>query len=372
MASVKIENVDKYYYSGNELIKAVEGLNLEINNGEIVSILGPSGCGKSSTMRMIAGLEPITQGNIYIDNKQVNDLDPSERNIALAFESYALYQHLTVRENISFCLKVKKYSREKTVRMVDSISELLGITDILNSKPFGLSGGQQQLVSLARAMIRQPSVTLLDEPISHLDTRTRLNISLKIRQIHRETGLTMIYVTHNQEEALALGDKIAVMNFGELQQIGERTEILNKPCNIFVADFVGEPSMNFIECAVKTEGGVLKACNNDNSFTINIEGKTAADILKDKLEKVIVGIRPIDLFEMKKEKISGEITGTVDYFEFLGETGIVKLRVGNETDLLAVVNPLLKFKKDETVSLFYDSKNIHYFNPETQLRITAA
>jgi multiple sugar transport system ATP-binding protein len=368
MASVKIDSVFKYYYSGNELIKAVADLNLVINNGEIVSILGPSGCGKSSTMRMIAGLEPITVGDIYIDNQRVNDLDPSDRNVALAFESYALYQHLTVRENISFCLKVQRCNGDEINRRVARISELLGIVDFLDSKPVGLSGGQQQLVSLARALIRQPSVTLLDEPISHLDTRTRLNISLKIRQIHRETGLTMIYVTHNQEEALALGDKIAVMNLGELQQVGERVEILNRPYNTFVADFIGEPSMNFIECRVKNENG-MRAVNEDKSFSIAIDKRVAAHITKDRLDRVIVGIRPIDLYEKRKKNIAGRISGKVNYFEFLGETAIVKLSIGKDTTILAVVNPSLRFRRDELVSLFYDHDNIHLFNPETKLRI---
>jgi len=236
MAVISLEKVNKYYYSRRRLVHAVKDLDMEIKEGEFVSIVGPSGCGKSSTMRMIAGLEGITDGAIRFDGKVVNAMSPAERNVALAFESYALYQHMTVRENISFCLRNKKLSRQQIKEQVDWVTELLSIGNILELKPVSLSGGQQQLVSLARALVRNPSVTLLDEPISHLDSRSRKDISLAIRRVHRELGLTLIYVTHNQEEAFALADRIAVMNEGVLQQVGTREEILSKPANLFVAE----------------------------------------------------------------------------------------------------------------------------------------
>lgn len=370
MASIQIENVSKYYYSGKQLINAVRNLNLTIANGEIVSILGPSGCGKSSTMRMIAGLEQISEGNIYFDEVRVNDMEPAERNIALAFESYALYQHLSVEQNIGFCLKVKACKEDERKEKVDWISDLLGIGPLLDQKPSGLSGGQMQMVSLARALIRQPSITLLDEPISHLDTKARIAVSLKIRQIHNETGLTMAYVTHNQEEALALGDRIAVMNFGKLQQIGTREEILEKPVNVFVADFVGEPSINLISCAIrKDDSEKLVAESHDSSFSIVLNRNQAQAVKENNLESVIIGLRPIDIFEKSAGSISEKFSGTVQYFEFLGETGIVKTEVGKETMLVAVVSPDFDSRNSNTVELYFDQNKIHLFHPETELRL---
>ena len=370
MASIRLEEVNKYYYSGKQLIHAVMDMNLTIQNGEIVSILGPSGCGKSSTMRMIAGLEQITEGNVYVDDVIVNNHTPAERNVALAFESYALYQHLTVKENISFCLKVKGCSVPEMEKQVSWISELLGIGPLLDHKPSGLSGGQQQLVSLARALIRQPSITLLDEPISHLDTKSRMAISLKIRQIHNETGLTMAYVTHNQEEALALADRIAVMNFGELQQVGPRIEILEKPKNVFVADFVGEPSINLLPCSVlpgDTEG--LRLSSGDGSFSISLSRAQENLIKENNLDSVILGLRPIDLYDKSNDSISQKITGEVQYFEFLGETGIIKIKVGSETLIVAVVSPDFKGARDDTVSLYFDIGKVHLFHPDTTVRL---
>ncbi|MBC8388250.1 MAG: ABC transporter ATP-binding protein, partial [Actinobacteria bacterium] len=321
------------------------------------------------TMRMIAGLEQITDGNIYINNKKVNDLDPATRNVALAFESYALYQHMTVRENISFCLKVKKFSKKEIEEKINWAGNLLGISEILESKPASLSGGQQQLVSVARALIRKPSVTLLDEPISHLDTRTRLKISLKIRQIQNETKLTMVYVTHNQEEALALADKIAVMNNGELQQVGERSKIIDKPINTFVADFIGEPSINFIECQLLNDNNTLKAVSENGSFQIKLDKEIASTVKYNNLDNLIIGIRPIDLYTEQDKKDSKKIVGEIIYFEFLGETGIVKARIGGQTDMVVVVNPSLKFKKGEKIDLYFNIEKVHFFNPGNGIRI---
>jgi len=369
MSSVKIENVDKYYYSGNQLVNAVKNLNLDIKDGEIISILGPSGCGKSSTMRMIAGLEQITEGSIYIDGNIVNDLGPAERNVALAFESYALYQHMTVRENICFCLKVRKFSKGQIEDKINWVGKLLGIDKILDSKPASLSGGQQQLVSLARALIRKPSVTLLDEPISHLDTRTRLKTSLKIRQIHNETNLTMIYVTHNQEEALALADRIVVMSNGELQQVGERIEIIDNPINIFVADFIGVPSINFIKCKIIKDNSSLKAINIDKSFQVKLEKTMMRKIERTSLNEFIIGIRPIDFHANNDRTDAYRIAGEILYYEFLGEMGIIKVKIGEQTNIIAVVDPAVNYKKGDKIELFYYIDKLHYFNPENGIRL---
>ncbi len=371
MGSLKIENVFKYYYSGKKLINAVRNLNLEVEDGKILSILGPSGCGKSSTMRMIAGLEQITDGNIFIDGNLINNLDPTSRNVALAFESYALYQHLTVKENISFCLKIRKMNKQEIEEKVNWIADLLDIKHNLDSKPSSLSGGQQQLASLARALVREPSITLLDEPISHLDTGTRIATSLKIRHINKETGLTMIYVTHNQEEALAIADQIAVMDQAELQQVGDRIDIIEKPKNIFVASFVGEPSINLLRCRIANDQGALKAIGQDDAFEILIDKRTAKAIADKDLKEVILGIRPIDILLNKLRPTDLKIEGKIENYEFLGERSIVKLKIKEKSDIVCVANPMADLGKGDRIELYLNIEKIHYFDPDTKLRIEA-
>ena len=248
MAEVVLRNVKKIYQSKQkkrkEEVLAVKDLNLTIQDGEFLALLGPSGCGKTTTLRMIVGLERITEGEILIDGKVVNDWDPAQRNVAMAFETYALYTHLTVRENLGLCLKAKKVPSSEIAKQVNHVADILKITDILNARPSHLSGGQQQRVSLGRALIRRPSVTMLDEPLSHLDAALRLETRIEIKRIHQRVKGTFIYVTHDQLEALALADRVAVMNFAELQQVGTREELFERPTNVFVADFVGEPPIN--------------------------------------------------------------------------------------------------------------------------------
>lgn len=370
MAGLKLVNIYKNYYSGDNIINAVKNLNLDIKNGELISILGPSGCGKSSTMRMIAGLEDITSGDIYIDGKRVNELGPSDRNIALAFESYALYQHLTVRDNIGFCLKIRNLSKEIINQRILDIAELIGIENFLNSRPAGLSGGQQQLVSLARALVRQPSITLLDEPISHLDTKSRINMTLKIRNIHSTTNLTMIYVTHNQEEALSIADRIAVMNQGELLQIGTRSEIMDSPRNLFVANFVGEPAMNFLNCSFKSNGiAKVLITTADGSHSFDIEGEKAKNILSQETNELIVGIRPNNFFENKRHDAFDSIVGEVVLNEFLGESNSLKFAIG-KNNMTAVLRKSPDHKSGDNIELFYNKDKLYFFNPENRLLIT--
>ena len=366
MSRVKLDHVCKDYYSGGNTVQAVIDLNLTVEDGELLSLLGPSGCGKSSTMRMIAGLEHITRGRILFDEQTVNEIEPANRNTALAFESYALYQHLPIRENIGFCLKARKVPQSEIRRRVEQIAELVGITDILDVKPVGLSGGQQQLVSLARALVRKPSVTLLDEPISHLDTKARLQMSFKIRKIHSETGLTMIYVTHNQEEAMAIADQVAVMSFGKLQQVGPRNEILNKPRNLFVATFVGEPPMNLFECSVKgPDADHLTAQSLTTDITFKIEPRLAHKITSLNLNRLIVGIRPQNFHESRTGSVGDKISGVVHLHEYLGESSSLRVKVGEET-LTAVFTRELSLKKGNKVEFWYDPAEMLFFNPENE------
>lgn len=364
MSSIKLTNVNKYYYSAGQLAHAVQNLSMDIADGEFVSIVGPSGCGKSSTMRMIAGLEGITSGTLEFDGKVVNKLQASERNTALSFESYALYQHMSVRENIGFCMKARGIKPDEIARRTDAIIDLFGIGSIAEQKPFGLSGGQQQLVSLARALVRKPSVALLDEPISHLDLRARQDVSMKIREIHNELGLTMIYVTHNQEEAFALADRIAVMDFGKLLQIGRREEILEDPHSMFVAEFVGEPSMNFIPCSVVSEDGNIKLVSKDETRLCFPFMQDPSVLINNKLDEVTVGIRPIHCRTEKPADDFIEIRGEVFLYELLGENSIIKIRSGKH-EISADIDPEICPAIGETVSLYVSPQRLHYFDTKS-------
>ena len=263
MSTIDVHNVWKIYPRGN--VVGVKELSFSCRNEEFLAILGPSGGGKSSTLRMLAGLEEISRGEIKFDGTVVNNLGPAERNIALAFESYALYQRLTVYENIAFPLRARKLKDAEVDQKVTSIAELLDLTSILNKYPPELAGGHQQRVSLARAFVRKPNVTLLDEPISHMDQRVRAQLRARIRHLHDDLGLTTVYVTHDQAEAISLADRIAIINKAELQQIGTIEEIWNQPANRFVAYFVGEPAMNFISGELVDQQHIAISAAQDKS-----------------------------------------------------------------------------------------------------------
>lgn len=361
MSSIKLTKVNKYYYSAGQLAHAVCDLSMDIQDGEFISIVGPSGCGKSSTMRMIAGLEGITSGTLEFDGKVVNKLQASERNTALSFESYALYQHMTVRENIGFCMKAKGIKRDEIEKRTDAIIDLFGINEIAGVKPFGLSGGQQQLVSLARALVRKPTVALLDEPISHLDLRARQDVSMKIREIHNELKLTMIYVTHNQEEAFALADRIAVMDYGKLLQLGRREEILEDPHSMFVAEFVGEPSMNFVSCHVQTQNGNLLLVSDEEGLQFPI--MKCADVIADhNIKEVTIGIRPVHCCP-EKPAVNNfiEFRGEVFFYQNLGENAIIKIQSGKNV-ITADVDPELCPRTGEIISFYVIPDRLHYFD----------
>jgi multiple sugar transport system ATP-binding protein len=262
VAKINIDNFVKYYGD----VKAVRGVSFEIADGEFVALLGPSGCGKSSTMRSIAGLEEITSGTISFDDKPVNDVRPRDRNVAMAFETYALYPTLNIYENIAFPLRSANWTSEKVDERVRDIAHRMELESILNNLPSELSGGQAQRAGLARALVREPAVFLLDEPISHLDTRQRYRMRQFIKHIHMELGYTMIYVTHDQEEAMALADRIVVMHEGIVRQIGTPDEIYNHPADDFVAGFVGEPPMNFIEGSIARQDGIWEVPGKRSVF----------------------------------------------------------------------------------------------------------
>jgi multiple sugar transport system ATP-binding protein len=363
MAELRLEHVYKTY-KGN--VEAVIDLNLSVRDGEFLALLGPSGCGKTSTLRMIVGLEEITKGNIYIGERVVNNLEPKDRNVALAFETYALYPPLTIRENISFCLRAKNISSEKIERKVNDVASMLGIEDILDRKPGEIGGGQKQRVSLARALVRDPEVLLLDEPLSHLDAAQRAHMRTELKRLHAEIRRTTILVTHDQLEAVAMAERIAVMNFGVLQQVGTFDEVYLNPANEFVAGFVGEPPMNFLICEPKSEGDDLFLIGLDGSFRLKLIPKLRMKVLEKKPKTIKLGIRPIHIEISKTPGQNGklELPANVFTFEFLGEEGQVVAKVGQQ-EVLAMTPPSMRLTMNENICLQMHTEFTYLFDGET-------
>jgi len=354
MASIKAENLTKKY----GLFPAVRGINFDIADGEFVAILGPSGCGKSSTMRMIAGLETISGGTISFDGRPVNDIRARDRNVAMSFESYALYSTITVRRNIAFPLDCAGMPKLEIERRVSEIAEKMELTELLDFKPGALSSGQSQRVGLARALVRNPSVFLLDEPISHLDTRQRYRMRRFIKSLHQEFRYTMIYVTHDQEEAMALADRVIVMSDGSIQQIGTPYEIYARPRNLFVAGFVGEPPMNFLPYDLKDDGA-----------SIVIEGQTLD--LPEALRADAAAIGPQGLAAVRPGFISigvGSLV-TLDARVFITETlqdhNLVYADIGDKR-VCVETGPEISPRRGNAVKLAIDPNHLLLF-PRDQL-----
>ena len=368
MAQVVLRNVKKIYGSRSrkkEDVLAVNNLNLIIEDGEFLALLGPSGCGKTTTLRMIVGLESITDGEILIDGQVINDWTPAERNVAMAFETYALYSHLSVGENLGLCLKAKGVPKREIEQQVNHIAAVLKITDILDAKSSSLSGGQQQRVSLGRALIRQPSVTLLDEPLSHLDASLRTETRIEIKRIHQQLKRTFIFVTHDQMEALALSDRVAVMNFAEMQQVGTRRDLFEMPANLFVAGFVGEPPINiYPNSTIKDINGDRYAVTEKGEFHFKISPEMKVVFETRPRKNVIVGVRPqhLSIFpDPEKETLPAKVS----VFEFLGEIGNLTVS-SNGLDLSVLAPPDFDAREGETIQAYYDPKRILLFDSETE------
>lgn len=373
MANVSLKDVYKYYRTDTEDVLAVENMNLEINDGELMVFLGPSGCGKSTTMRMIAGLEKITQGQIYIGERLVNDLSPCERNIAMAFETYALYTHLTARENLAFCLRAQRIKKEQIREKVSEVARLLHIEDILDKRPSELSGGHQQRLSLGRALIRNPEVFLLDEPLSHLDAKLRVQIRAEIRQLHRMLQTTMIHITHDQVEALALADRIAIMNFGTLQQVATPEEIFNRPANVYVATFLGEPPMNILKGSFCEDNGAAYFYSEEANLQLPLPEEITAHLRRvEKAPPLLAGIRPQDLstqaceFDSSARQIP--VPGEIKVWEFLGEKNLLVARRHN-CDLVTTHAEDCIFQEGKNITLYLNPQKLHYFEEDTGISL---
>jgi multiple sugar transport system ATP-binding protein len=327
-----IRNVRKVYSSrGRESFEAVKGMDMDIRPGELISLLGPSGCGKTTTLRMIAGLETVTSGDILIGDTRINDLPPGKRNVGVGFESYALYPPLNVRENLAYGLKARKVPGAE--QQVEELCRRLEMTDLLDLRPAGLSSGQKQRVALARALVRKPPVLLLDEPLGHLDASARQRVRRELKLLQREFGYTTIVVTHDQLEALSLSDRMAVMNGGIIQHFGTPDEIFDDPANQFVADFVGEPSINLFPGVVRREGGTVAVRVGDDVLL-------PAATTPDDGRKVVVGLRPQDCVTAGQRRRGGAegtgLTADVVIFEDLLEHGLATVRVPGIAETLVV------------------------------------
>jgi multiple sugar transport system ATP-binding protein len=359
VSKVEIDKITKIY-QGNVL--AVKDASFTCEDREFIAILGPSGSGKSTTLRMIAGLEDITGGEIRFDGKVVNALGPAERNIALAFESYALYQRMTVYENIAFNLRARGMKGSEVDKKVKWIAEALEMTEILHKRPGSLSGGHQQKTNIARALVREPKVTLFDEPISHMDQRVRAAMRARIRRLHEDLKNTTMYVTHDQGEATSLCDRLVIMNFAEIQQVAPVDEIWNRPANRFVATFVGEPQMNFLEGKVESLQSAM-VVTKEGKASIPFTGKIDPKYVG---QPISIGLRPHQLVLATGKGVRSPIPGVVDLIEFQGENAVltIKLSDTNSSEIKVLVRATRGTKMGEVVWFEVNPDRVHLFDKE--------
>jgi multiple sugar transport system ATP-binding protein len=359
MARITLSHVDKRYPNG---FIASRDLSLEIADGEFLVLVGPSGSGKSTVLRMIAGLEKPTSGTITIGERDVTRLPPQERDIAMVFQSYALYPHMTVRENMAFGLRLRKQSNEMVAHRIGEVGEALGLTSMLDRKPAQLSGGQRQRVALGRAIVREPKAFLLDEPLSNLDAQLRVETRAELARLHRRLGATMVYVTHDQVEAMTLGTRVAVLKDGVLQQVAPPMELYRQPRNRFVASFIGSPSMNFVRGVIERDGGGAGARFVAPGLTLTLSDAVAAR------GPVVLGVRPHDIaLGGGGDKGASAIVTLV---EPLGSEQLVYVRVADGADLVAAVGADGAPRVDETVTLRVAPGAVHLFDAESGSRLT--
>jgi multiple sugar transport system ATP-binding protein len=396
MAEIAYEHVSKIYPDGTQ---AVHDLELEIHDGELMVLVGPSGCGKTTALRMLAGLEEITEGEIRIGDRIVNDLTPRDRDIAMVFQSYALYPHMTVADNLAFGLKLRKLPKKDVKERVQRAARILQIEEFLKRKPRALSGGQRQRVAMGRAIVREPQAFLMDEPLSNLDAKLRVQMRAEIHQLQRRLGVTTMYVTHDQVEAMTMGDRVAVMNAGHLQQVDTPQVLYDKPLNEFVAGFIGSPSINLVESELARSNGHLEVSLGEHRLAVDDQFARNHSALGDYVGKnIILGIRPEDFEDTSVEPdapADRRIRVTADLTEPLGSevlvhfsteaTGVVssaaaadvgedaEVRLGEDEDvstrLIARVSPKSRVALGQDVELAVDTSRLYFFDPETRAAI---
>ncbi len=365
MAEVKFVNVSKVYEGG---VEAVNDVDLVVEDASLLVLVGPSGCGKSTTLRMVAGLEDITQGDIYIGGQLVNNVLPKDRDIAMVFQNYALYPHMTVYNNMAFGLKLRKYPRQEIDQRVQRAADLLEIAELLDRRPRELSGGQAQRVAVGRAIVRQPQVFLFDEPLSNLDAKLRVQMRVEIARLHERLDATMIYVTHDQVEAMTLGTKVAVMKLGYIQQVDTPIQLYDHPVNQFVAGFIGSPPMNFLEGTLQESNGAVRFISQDYEFALTDE---LADAVRSHSGRdVVFGIRPEDIHDSRfVEDISPENVKQIraEVVEPLGAETLVYLRRSEESpDIVAKFDSRSAPAVNDIIEVAFDMRKVHIFDKQTE------
>lgn len=365
MAEVVLKDICKSYDNG---FNAVKNVNIDIKDKEFVVLVGPSGCGKSTTLRMIAGLEEISSGQLHIGDRLVNDVDPKDRDIAMVFQNYALYPHLTVYDNMAFALKLRKLPKDEIDSKVKEAAKILDLTHLLDRKPKALSGGQRQRVALGRAIVRNPKVFLMDEPLSNLDAKLRTSMRTEITKLHKSLGTTFIYVTHDQVEAMTMADRIVVMKDGVVQQIATPQEVYDTPNNMFVAGFIGAPQMNFIDVTLVEKDGEIFAKNDSLNIKLN-KGECCALIEKNYIGKeVVLGIRPEDIHIediFVDNSLDSVFEATVEIGELMGAEIYAYLKTG-DSSITARFDGRYRVNMGDTLKLAMDKHRIHIFDKETQ------
>ncbi len=371
MATVSLKSVYKIYEGG---VQAVSDFNLDIDDKEFIVLVGPSGCGKTTTLRMVAGLEEISDGEVYIGDKLMNDVAPKDRDIAMVFQSYALYPHMTVYDNMAFGLKLRKMPKAEINQRVQEAAGILGITPLLERKPKALSGGQRQRVALGRAIVREPKVFLMDEPLSNLDAKLRVQMRTEITKLHQKLATTFIYVTHDQTEAMTMGTRIVVMRDGYIQQIDSPQNLYDWPNNLFVGGFIGTPPMNFFDnVKLEKEGGDLYAVVEGTKLKVPAEREK---LLKDDSyigKDVYMGIRPENIHDepalIKKYKDS-VIESRVEVIELMGSETYLYLKIGERDDnIIARVEPRSPSKTGDVIKVAFDMTEVHFFDKETEVSL---
>jgi multiple sugar transport system ATP-binding protein len=360
MAQVMLKDLNKKY----DEVHAVKDVNLHIRDKEFVVLVGPSGCGKSTTLRMVAGLEEITGGEIHIGDRMVNDLPPKDRDIAMVFQNYALYPHMTVYDNMAFGLKMRKFPKNEIEQRVRDAAQLLGIQELLKRKPRQLSGGQRQRVAVGRAIVRHPQVFLFDEPLSNLDAKLRVQMRVELKRLHDRLETTAIYVTHDQVEAMTLGDRVVVMKDGWIQQVGEPMELYSRPANKFVAGFIGSPAMNFVDVTINDAGGTITA--ETQGLRLTVPPAKAGTLRPYKGQSVTLGVRPEDVHvATAADPAQYSFDTTVDVVEPLGSEILLDVRAGSAT-LVARVEPSVRVKVHESVRLAVNADRLHFFDVKNE------
>ena len=367
MAHLSFKNLEKKYPNG---FHAVKDFNLEIEDKEFIIFVGPSGCGKSTTLRMVAGLEDISGGSLEIDGKRVNEVEPKDRDIAMVFQNYALYPHMTVYDNMAFGLKLRKESKEEIDKKVRAAAEILELDKVLDRKPKALSGGQRQRVAMGRAIVRSPKVFLMDEPLSNLDAKLRVHMRIEIAKIHQRLGATIIYVTHDQTEAMTLGTRIVVMKDGIIQQVDSPQNLYNYPCNLFVAGFIGSPQMNFQDAVIKVDGDNVTAAIG--STVLKVPASKAEALKAYDGKTVVFGIRPEDMSD-DADYIAAHpdcvVKSTVKVYELLGAEVFLYFDVEGK-QMIARVNPATPLRTGSEATFAINMEKVHFFDKETEKTIT--